>query len=161
MHASVTRLQDGRILLIGGRLSPMKICSQIVTIETRHSVLPSCLQCGDVDRKLSDNAMIHSESCDKGFDLNLVSGSKNKQDCHGVAMSVQSNCDMDRNYDSVAHNEDSNAIQDRKFTLDVHCTVVPMATGDVPCPRWRHSAVATQYQGKYQTVISVLYACTA
>ncbi|KAH3885350.1 hypothetical protein DPMN_009344 [Dreissena polymorpha] len=153
MHATVTRLQDGSLLLIGGRLSPMKLCSQIVTIETRHSVLPSCVQCGDVDTKQSDDTMIPSESCDNDVYLNLVSGSKNTDNCHGVIMTGQSNCDIDSNHDSGANNEVANVTQDRKFRLDAHCTVVPVAAGDVPCPRWRHSAVAVQYQGEEVVLI--------
>lgn len=33
MHATLSCLEDGRLILIGGRLSPMRLCTQIVSIE--------------------------------------------------------------------------------------------------------------------------------
>ncbi|WAR02217.1 TYW4-like protein [Mya arenaria] len=33
MHGTMSCLKDGRLLLIGGRMSPMKLCSQIIAIE--------------------------------------------------------------------------------------------------------------------------------
>ncbi|XP_045172598.2 tRNA wybutosine-synthesizing protein 4-like [Mercenaria mercenaria] len=61
MHATLSSLKDGRLILIGGRLSPMRLCTQMVSIDLNSGKenlnqyqYAVCMNCGRNEAKLNE-----------------------------------------------------------------------------------------------------------
>lgn len=70
MHATVSRLKDGRLLLIGGRLSPMRLCTQVVAMEL-------------IPKKFRSDVSQQNVNCDHADDICVNCGKsadENKED---------------------------------------------------------------------------------
>lgn len=92
MHATLSYLEDGRLLLIGGRLSPMRLCTQVVAIEinsgksswnvARGKVMNCeksslCKNCGNSE---AECILKNSEQCGKGMNCLMNSENGSKED---------------------------------------------------------------------------------
>ena len=136
MHSTVSMLQDGRVLLIGGRLSPLRLCTQIVSLDVK---LPynsnPCEHCDNLkdNSETSDNKEHAGQVSKENCKYCLNSASPDQNIC--VAMETTNPTDIDcDNKESVTKH------------AEVVCTVVEQ-NGDIPCPRWRHSAVVYNHKG--------------
>ena len=181
MHATLSSIKDGRIILIGGRLSPMKLCNQIVALNVKNQQETSpentnvesdesnsgnkceeemnCLKNENENcskEKYDENFM----NCDKfaGDDVNsvLCEGNSGSGKCKNGVIGATNNsshknsnksvCDMESSQPNPESSQSviNNTIALQEFVCDnnfiIECSVIE-PSGEIPCPRWRHSAV--------------------
>lgn len=138
MHSTVSVLQDGRILLIGGRLSPMRLCTQVVSLRVRlknsnqsAESTSLCQPCnGHIDEKSTrDTTTENLNLCSNSGTCSLTNNGNNGKEDEN---SVNINIDCDKKEECVK--------------TEVTCEVVD-SMGDIPCPRWRHSAIMCNCKG--------------
>ena len=167
----MTMLQDGRLLLIGGRMSPMRLCSQVVAIETtvhRRSEIANarqnsnfenicdCLKSNELTKP--PNKSESNLSDDKENSYNEIRHLCNK--CSESTGSVPrpnvsalnadeseeicdtTSCDKNVSEGGKVNSEGlKKTVVGDQFWVDVKCSEVEGITGQGPCPRWRHTTL--------------------
>ena len=198
MHATASFLQDGTVLLIGGRLSPMKLCAQMVALkwncgipdlehilnssrtehndemlETNADIRETKHKHGDkisAENSPEENGSLNSENEVKNSNFDCKSAGDNRtsncDNLHGAQKTVAENVNVSendsKNASCVNHDENKNnnlvknlekvkvngpgmSKGDNSGVL-VECCVVKQE-GEMPCPRWRHSAITVEENG--------------
>lgn len=97
MHATVSCLKDGRLLLIGGRLSPMRLCTQMVAMQlnpktSRSEVSQPKMNCDHVNKCVNCGKSADNNKEDERYpDMNNL-----KTDYNNLC---KTNCDANLNCD--------------------------------------------------------------
>ena len=173
MHASLSTLQDGRLFLIGGRLSPMKLCTQMVAVEMNYGKKKMkdgetlvCMNCGQ-DGDNSEN-MNCAKEADNGAYVNQVNVEELCMNSAKMNISLKNkpamNCPSEGNENSedieiIAKSDDKkvnlkcdvdnkSVINECENSKAVKITVIDQS-GVLPSPRWRHTAVVHRQKGNF------------
>lgn len=172
MHATATALRDGKILLIGGRLSPAKLCTQLVVIDVQlhkefHSNNNIVSDCKTEDRNpgvQATSSALEKETCKSSSNFKDTSTAAENLDKENLKYSVDVGASYAKsgldsfqvpadfsspggNVLTVAMTTDCDTrSKEKNCVAEVRCSLFE-TTGDIPCPRWRHTAVVYEDKG--------------
>lgn len=172
MHATATALRDGKILLIGGRLSPAKLCTQLVAVDVQlhkefHSNNNIVSDCKTGDRNSGLQATptaLEKEACKSSSIFKDTSTATENMDKENLkysedvgASSAKAKLDsfqVQADLSSPGDNELPVAMttdcdirsKEKNCVAEVRCSLLE-TTGDIPCPRWRHTAIVYEDKG--------------
>lgn len=104
MHATVSHLQDGQIILVGGRMSPMRLCTQMVSIETNSVKFKLNMLEGDMN-------CVQEKYMNRGSMYKFVHSDKN------MMYKVSSNC-----------LEDAKGEESSTFNVCMNCALLNIST---------------------------------
>ncbi|KAK3589042.1 hypothetical protein CHS0354_007991 [Potamilus streckersoni] len=124
MHATLSKLQSGKLLLIGGRISPVRLCTQVIQIDVN---MDSQISCDGM--KINEGASM-SNSCDD----NTISDESN----------IRTN--------KPQSSESTRKLGPWLDSSHVKFSVVHQSE-DIPGLRWRHTAVVYQQSDGVERVL--------
>ncbi|KAK3108722.1 hypothetical protein FSP39_014162 [Pinctada imbricata] len=143
MHDQACCLPDGTVILIGGRTSPVKLCTQLLKIEFLREF--------PTDSNSKNNISKDKVTRDKNIENNVSNklnsdGERRNRNCTSESEKKdQDTCNKSEML-SERINSEFKGENSRDFS-SVICTVLDQR-GDVPCPRWRHTATLIKIDGK-------------
>ncbi|KAL4224096.1 Leucine carboxyl methyltransferase 2 [Mactra antiquata] len=111
MHSTISCLKDGRILLIGGRMSPVRLCTQMVAMEMK-------------SKSVNSNIVLESMNCG----LNKCMNCGNNLNCNENDMNISNKLPMDTNKN--CDHENSCNLENSVVNLCMNCSKLNIRPAD-------------------------------